>query len=319
MHPNPSPESPEARASAYERARAEGMRLIGPDTTSFLVIKRTFMGVYHDGFIHAGNLAYLALLSLFPFFITATALASLFGESSGGIQTLEAFLQTVPPAVGDVVKEPIEQVVSARSGPLLWIGGLVGLWTVGSLIETLRDILRRAYGVQSERPFWENRLGSIAMIILAVILMLLSFSTQVVLTGAEQVIVRVLPQFDDMLDRLALARIIPALGLMLALYLLFYFLTPLAYRARAYPKWPGAVFTTLWWLGVTALLPVALSSVFTYDLTYGSLAGVMVSLFFFFLVGLGLVIGAELNAALAEPGKARFAEMGLNPKGDIAK
>jgi membrane protein len=39
---------------------------------------------------------------------------------------------------------------------------------------------------------------------------------------------------------------------------------------------------------------------FTYDLTYGSLAGVMIALFFFWLVGLGMVVGAELNAALAE-------------------
>ena len=37
-----------------------------------------------------------------------------------------------------------------------------------------------------------------------------------------------------------------------------------------------------------------------YDRTYGSLAGVMITLIFFFLVGLGVVIGAELNAALAE-------------------
>jgi membrane protein len=39
---------------------------------------------------------------------------------------------------------------------------------------------------------------------------------------------------------------------------------------------------------------------FHYDLTYGSLAGVMIALFFFWLVGLGMVVGAELNAALAE-------------------
>ena len=38
----------------------------------------------------------------------------------------------------------------------------------------------------------------------------------------------------------------------------------------------------------------------SYDATYGSLAGVMVVLFFFYLIGLGVVIGAELNAALAE-------------------
>jgi membrane protein len=55
----------------------------------------------------------------------------------------------------------------------------------------------------------------------------------------------------------------------------------------------------MWWLGLTALLPVFLSSVSNYDLTYGSLAGVMVALIFFYLIGLGLVTGAQLNAALA--------------------
>jgi membrane protein len=51
---------------------------------------------------------------------------------------------------------------------------------------------------------------------------------------------------------------------------------------------------------VSMLLPGALRLFFSYDLTYGSLAGVMIALFFFWLVGLGMVIGAELNAALAE-------------------
>ena len=50
----------------------------------------------------------------------------------------------------------------------------------------------------------------------------------------------------------------------------------------------------------TALLPGILASVTNYDLTYGSLAGAMIALIFFFIVGLGMVVGAELNAALAE-------------------
>ncbi|WP_369622517.1 YhjD/YihY/BrkB family envelope integrity protein, partial [Pseudoalteromonas distincta] len=52
---------------------------------------------------------------------------------------------------------------------------------------------------------------------------------------------------------------------------------------------------------ITALLPVILARLSSYSLTYGSLAGVIVALLFFFLVGLGIVVGAHLNAALAEP------------------
>jgi membrane protein len=52
---------------------------------------------------------------------------------------------------------------------------------------------------------------------------------------------------------------------------------------------------------MTALLPFVLAQLGGYDLTYGSLAGVVVMLLFFYLIGLGLVFGAHLNAALAEP------------------
>jgi membrane protein len=77
--------------------------------------------------------------------------------------------------------------------------------------------------------------------------------------------------------------------------------TPSKYRYSKAPKWPGALFTALWWISMTALLPRVLSNLGGYDLTYGSLAGVVVALLFFFLIGLGIVFGAHLNAALAEP------------------
>jgi membrane protein len=89
-----------------------------------------------------------------------------------------------------------------------------------------------------------------------------------------------------------------------ALYGLFYTLTPAKYRNSRCPKWPGAVFTALWWFAATMLLPLVLSWLGGYDRTYGSLAGVIIALFFFWLVGFGLVIGAHLNAALAETPKA---------------
>jgi DnaJ-class molecular chaperone len=64
----------------------------------------------------------------------------------------------------------------ARTGPLLWLGALVGLWTAGSFVETVRDILRRAYGVKYSAPFWEYRLASIALILGAVIVLMFAFA-----------------------------------------------------------------------------------------------------------------------------------------------
>ena len=124
------------------------------------MIKRVAIGVYSDGFIHAGNLAYLALLSIFPFVIVAAAIARLFGQTAEGMNAVNALLETMPKDVAAVLERPIRDVIEARSGGLLWLGAIVGLWTTGSFIETIRDIIRRAYGVSYSRPFWEYRLGS---------------------------------------------------------------------------------------------------------------------------------------------------------------
>ncbi|MCV0383321.1 MAG: YihY/virulence factor BrkB family protein [Erythrobacter sp.] len=263
-------------------------------------MKRTAIGTFNDGFIHAGNLAYLAMFSIFPFFILGAAIFSLIGEESDRAATINAVLYALPPVVGNVIEPVARDVIEARSGWLLWAGALVALWTVGSLIETIRDILRRSYGTKMTHAFWEYRLLSAGVILGAVLLLLLSLLAQVIIGAAQQVIDAFFPELVDLVSTLRLSRIVPAFGLFGSLYLIFYTLTPAQYRSRRYPKWPGVLFTTLWWIAVTTLLPIVLRSFFTYNLTYGSLAGIMIALFFFWLVGLGVVIGAELNAALAE-------------------
>jgi membrane protein len=199
------------------------------------------------------------------------------------------------------VLEPVgRDVIVMRHGWLLWAGSAVGLWTVSSLIETIRDILRRSYGTPLPgRAAWRYRLLATGMVMGAVIMLLLSLYLQVVIATALEV-VRIDPAaFGDWTTRLRISQILPMAVLFGSLYLLFYALTPALYRRSAYPKWPGALLVTLWWAAVSLILPVLLRVLFTYDMTYGSLAGVIIALFFFWLVGLGMVTGAELNAALA--------------------
>ena len=276
------------------------MRRVGPGSRTFEIVKRVAVGAYNDGFIHAGNLAYMAIIAIFPFFILGAALFSLVGEESERAASINALLFALPPIVGDVIEPVARSVVQGKSGWVLWLGALVGLWTVSSLIETIRDVLRRAYGTKATHAFWKYRLFSAGVIFGAVVLLMLSLLAQVLIGTAQEVIDAYLPQLSNAIDSLRISRVVPALGLFGSLYLLFYTLTPKAYRKRRYPKWPGALATSLWWLAVTAALPPAIRSFFSYDATYGSLAGIMIALFFFYLVGLGFVIGAELNAALAE-------------------
>src|SRR6476646_76886 len=262
-----SPLSPEERRKRLATMRAafgtEVEEKLKPRLTAWEVVKRVAIGVYNDGFIHAGNLAYLSIVALFPFFIVAAAVAHLLGQSQDAMLTV-------------------------RTGSLLWLGAIVGLWTATSFVETIRDILRRAYGVKYCAPFWEYRLGSILLILGAVLLLMIAFAVSAALTIAHHFIIEWFPLAQDIGHTLGLYRFVPAVTLFGTFYLLFFALTPARYRKPDCRKWPGSLLITLWWLGTAELLTPVLSLFGGYTRTYGSLAGVMIALIFFFVVGLGV-------------------------------
>lgn len=260
---------------------------------------RVLNGTWDDGFIHAGNLAYMTLLALFPFFIALAAIFSALGEQDQLDASIDAVLRAMPPRVGEVLGPVAHDVAKARHGSLLWVGGLFGLWTATSLVETIRDILHRAYDATKRQRFWRSRLVSTGLIFGSVMLLLVSLSAQVLISASEAIISSFFPRFTLLWEQIVLSSAATAAMLFASIYLLFYLLTPSPYQSRKYPKWPGALLVTGWWMLVVLALPKVLQTFFMYDLTYGSLAGVMIALFFFWLVGLGMVIGAELNAALA--------------------
>lgn len=281
-------------------------RHVGPNGME--VIRRVVTGVWNDGFIHAGNLAYMTMLTLFPFFIVMSAVFSMIGEQQERAASVHAFMTALPHVVRQALEPVARDVIAARKGWLLWAGGLVALWSVSSLIETIRDILRRAYGMQATQPFWRYRLLGGGLVMVAVIALLASLYIQVAVDASASIVTERLnpvAQHGLALIQMPIARLLPAAILFGAMYLLFYMLAPGHYRRSSYPKWPGAALVTLWWGVVSSVLPVLLRVLLKYDLTYGSLAGVMISLFFFWLVGLGIVTGAELNAALALPPEER--------------
>ena len=300
-----SPETPTEREKHPDaHPRKSGWRgFIAPGSRAFEVIRRVVVGVFNEGFIHAGNLAYLTLLTLFPFFIVTTAVAEFFGRTQANLTAIRALLTTLPPSVAIVVEASVMDVIAARSGPLLWLGGAVGLWTVTSFIETIREILRRAYGADFGRPFWQYRLAGIAIVMGAVTLIMFAFSAQVLITAAEELIYRYLPAANGFFEG-PVTRIVPPAMMFAGLFTILWSLAPTAFRGRGFPVWPGALFTTSWWFAAVTLLPRVLDQFGGYALTYGSLAGVMVALLFFWLVGYGLVIGAHVNAALANPDRS---------------
>jgi hypothetical protein len=89
-----SPLSPEARAHLpaakhADESEAKWFARLGRPRQVIEVVKRVGVGVYSDGFTHAGNFAYLSLVSLFAFCIVAAAIAGAFCASTVHAETVK--------------------------------------------------------------------------------------------------------------------------------------------------------------------------------------------------------------------------------------
>ncbi|MFZ5609925.1 MAG: YihY/virulence factor BrkB family protein [Pseudomonadota bacterium] len=258
----------------------------------------------HEGMIMAGYMAFLGLLALFPFLIFLTALAGAIGRSREGVEAISHILEAMPPEVASVLAGPITEVVAGVGGGVLTFGALVAIWTAASGIEAARAAVRRAYSRRSPRPLWSRRLESLALVIVTASLILIGMSIQVLGPAAWGLLsARVdMPAVLDSLWRWLRFALSP-LAMYLALYTLYFVLTPRRIRPRY--RAPGAFLALILWLATATGLSTYLKYFGQYDITYGSLAGVMVTMIFLFLVAAGFVLGAEVNAAMARRARAR--------------
>jgi membrane protein len=99
-----SPLSPEARAvlpvvEEADVSEASWFEHLGKFHQSWEVVKRMSVGVYSEGFVHAGNFAYLSLVVLFSFCIVAAAIAGAFGQTQSGLALINAFFKQCRPAL----------------------------------------------------------------------------------------------------------------------------------------------------------------------------------------------------------------------------
>ena len=71
-----------------------------------------------------------------------------------------------------------------------------------------------------------------------------------------------------------------------------------ARRMRYMRIWPGIVLSMLIWVVLASAMSIYLAFAPSYALTYGALSGVIVTLLFFYLTGVAIILGAQVNAVI---------------------
>ncbi|MFO1036709.1 MAG: YihY/virulence factor BrkB family protein [Geminicoccaceae bacterium] len=250
-----------------------------------------------DAFTLAGNIAYMAIFSVFPFLIFLIAIAGMLGHGEAASRSIELAMQVMPPDVAESLRPAIDEVVSGPSRSLVTFSILVTIWTASSGVESLRHALNRAYDVKDPPSYWRSRLQSILITIVGAIVLLAATLLLIIIPITFDVATFILDKPIDRDTFYASEQYLVGIGLLLVLLMVFYKVLPNE-RLYAVEIVPGALLAWVIWVAAQYLYTLYIRTVPSYSVTYGSLGGVIVTLLFFYISALLFIFGAEFNSVL---------------------
>lgn len=254
--------------------------------------------IKHDGMVMAGYLAFLTMLALFPFIIFLVSLAGFFGQSQAGPQALEALFEYMPEDVTKVLQGPIEKMIQTTDKSIMTFSIVGAIWVSSSAIDAARLAIVRAFGTVSRRPFLRRRAEGLLLVVLSASSIIIGMTILVFGPVAWKIIINYIPLEADWKLVWNLVRMSISISLIFgALCLSYFILKPRKLNSRT-PVIAGAFTSLILWMIVGNGFSIYLKHFGNYDVTYGSLAGAIITLMLFYFIGASYIFGAEVNAAL---------------------
>lgn len=254
----------------------------------------------------AGYIAYMSFLALFPFLILLMLLASYIGSMEAAQLTIQEFFQVLPPQVVEAISPIIQEVTQSPQASVITIAIVAILWISTSSIEALRVGLNHAYQLHEERSFFFRRfqslvfvmIGALSFIFALVLLVLLPLLLQLWQYIEEHL--KYVPDLpSEISSRLNMIRVITAYSAVLIWTTLNYKFLP-NHKVKLSDCLTGAIIASFLWLIAAGLFSLYLQNIARYDVLYGSLGGVVVTLIFFHISASLVLLGGHINKELSQ-------------------
>ena len=265
--------------------------------------------IKHDGVEHAGYLSFLGLLSAFPFMVLMVSLAGFLGKGDLGRQVIATMRDSLPYDVTQALIPRINEILAGPPSGLLTLSMLAALWTASSAVEGYRTVLNRAYHVGTPPAYIWRRLLSIVQLLIFTILalsgMVVLLVVPVIATPLEHLLgINVFP--DGWLEWGYGLRYLSILVIFLVVANMYYVLPNIRQSLRAVV--PGAVLTVVSWVVASQVFSLYLSRFHQVNLIYGSLAGIIAAMLYFYILNILFIFGAEVNYQLLRAHGERIIE-----------
>ncbi|MGI8486711.1 MAG: YihY/virulence factor BrkB family protein [Thermomicrobiales bacterium] len=234
-------------------------------------------------------------LPSFPFIIFLVALLGFLHIPQFFTWILDQARGALPTDAYQRVEDVVTQIQNQPQRGVLSFGILAALWAASSGVRALMGALNVAYGVDETRHWWKRYIISIVYTLALVVLLIAAAG--LMLLGPQAM--------AWLADRAGMSHAFVVIWtwlrfpvlvvLLMLLAAVIYYAVPNIRQPFRFIT-PGAVLAVVIWVLASVGFSTYVSNFTNYSATYGSLGGIVVLLFYFYISAAVLLVGAEINA-----------------------
>ena len=264
--------------------------------TALRLIARTVQEMSDDDATHmAAAISYYALISLFPLILGFIAVASFLIDDASTQQQITEWVASFLPGSEEFVNQQIEQVLTLRS--TIGAFAIVSLlWSGSAVFGGITRSINRAWDVHQDRPLHISKARQLLMALLTGFLFLTSTTITTFLRAYERFASEDFPYASMFLDTNSVAILqVSSFALIFVVFLMLYKYVP---NTKTYWQyiWVGALVAAVLFEITKNLFIVYLNRFANFQNVYGTLTPVIALMFWAYLSGLILILGAELSS-----------------------
>jgi membrane protein len=287
-----------------------------------VIAKNTWNAIFEDNLLgRSAELGFYFLFALFPTLFTACSVLGLAARSAFHIyeRLLQYLAIVAPPSALGTVLEAFNQTTAAASSGKLTFGLVAALWSASVGFVAIQESLNVVYRVKETRPYWKARLSAIGITFVLSVVITLMLASMLAADFFARLAHRHI--YHHLLALLAASSLtivgwLVATGFLSLLFALIYYFGP-DMKVKQW-RWltPGSAVGIVGWLLASLGLRIYVHYFNNYSATYGSLGTVIILLTWFYLSGLMLLIGGEINSEIeaAVHEKKLLTEEALRPE-----
>ncbi len=252
----------------------------------------------HDNVvIVAAGVAFYAVLALLPALFVSLSLYGIFTDIAEAERQIDALLEVFPASASMALDTQIRSIAAA-SHVNLSLGFAAStvalLWTVSNATRAMIRAVKIAYDQEEETSPLEKRVVAIAITVGVIIAVVVALA----LIAAVPVWLRRFDPTDAIVTIGNFRWLAVGAGMALTVGLLYRYAPPIrpdGWRSVV----PGVIFAAVTWTAASIGFSIYVSSFANYNETYGTLGAAVILLLWFWFTSLAVIVGAEVNEALA--------------------